>query len=197
MKVLAIGAHYDDIEIGCAGTLMKHIKKGDEVFMAVTHTDEFRTGDILTRLKEQNKAYDMLGLTGKRLFMFAESDSDADIIGPLDMIGADIIYCHHEQDTHQAHRRSSVIAQAVGRKQHITTVFYDSGSSYDFHPNVYSIIDYEKKEEVLKCYQSQIIHGAINLDRVKKKNAFWATTITPDSNAYAEGFKVRKLLWEI
>jgi len=197
MKILAIGAHFDDVEIGCGGTLLKHVKKGDEVYIAVTSSDEHRTGNIKERVFEQQAAAELMGLPDKCLFLFAETDSDADIIGPLDLIEPDIVYCHHEQDTHQAHRRSSIVAQAVGRKQHITTLFYDSGSTYDFHPNVFSLIDYERKHAVLRCYQSQIIHGAINLDRVKKKNSFWATLITPNPRAYAEGFKVRKLLWEI
>jgi len=31
MKVLAVGAHPDDIELGCAGTLLQHGARGDEV----------------------------------------------------------------------------------------------------------------------------------------------------------------------
>ena len=34
MRVLAVGAHPDDIETFCAGTLVKCAKRGDEVFMA-------------------------------------------------------------------------------------------------------------------------------------------------------------------
>lgn len=198
MRILAIGAHFDDIEIGCAGTLIQHIKKGDIVHIAITSSDEDRTGDVLERIYEQQNAIDIMGFDpGKYVYLFAESDTDADIIGPLDTIDPDIIYCHYEKDTHQAHRRSSIISQAIGRKQHITTIFYDSGSSYEFYPNAYSLIDYKMKENVLKCYKSQIIHGAINLDRVKKKNSFWATMITDDPNAYAEGFIIRKMKYMV
>ena len=35
MKVLAIGAHPDDIELGCAGALLRHVEAGDEVTMLV------------------------------------------------------------------------------------------------------------------------------------------------------------------
>ena len=31
MNVMAIGAHPDDIEFGCSGTLVKHIRNGDNV----------------------------------------------------------------------------------------------------------------------------------------------------------------------
>ena len=35
MRVLAVGAHPDDIELGCAGALMRHVAAGDEVTMLV------------------------------------------------------------------------------------------------------------------------------------------------------------------
>lgn len=35
MRVLAIGAHPDDLEIMCAGTLAKYARRGDEVYMAI------------------------------------------------------------------------------------------------------------------------------------------------------------------
>ena len=38
MNVMGVGAHYDDLELGCGGTLMKHVQKGDKVTM-VTITD--------------------------------------------------------------------------------------------------------------------------------------------------------------
>lgn len=197
-RILAIGAHYDDIEIGCAGTIFKHIQNGDQIFFAITSVDESRTGHPRDRAIEQDKAAEMFGLNNRFLYYFSEKHDDvAEVVGVLDTIKPDIVFAQHEYDTHQAHRRSSIIAQAVGRKQHITTIFYDSGSSYEFKPNTFSLIDYNKKEEILKCFESQIIHGAINLDRVKKKNSFWATLVTTDPDAYAEGFKVRKSLWLI
>ena len=35
MRVLAFGAHPDDIEFRMAGTLMKMKKRGDEIFMCI------------------------------------------------------------------------------------------------------------------------------------------------------------------
>ena len=31
MNVLGVGAHYDDLELGCSGTLIKHVENGDKV----------------------------------------------------------------------------------------------------------------------------------------------------------------------
>jgi LmbE family N-acetylglucosaminyl deacetylase len=194
-KILAVGSHFDDIEIGCAGTIYKHIQNGDEVYFAITHTDEFRTGEIDSRFKEQDKSFKCIGLN--YYFLFEEIDSDSKIIGDLDKVKPDIIFSPFEHDTHQHHRRTSIIAQAVGRKRNITTLFYDSGSTYDFYPNVFSMIDFNKKLEILNCYKSQIQHGAINLDIVQKKNAYWASLVSNDNNKFAEGFVVRKMRWEV
>ena len=35
MNILAIGAHFDDIELGCGGSLAKHLANGDKVFAYV------------------------------------------------------------------------------------------------------------------------------------------------------------------
>ncbi|MFZ6017177.1 MAG: PIG-L deacetylase family protein [Nitrospirota bacterium] len=35
MKILAIGAHPDDIEFGCGGTLIKYIAKGTRIYLLV------------------------------------------------------------------------------------------------------------------------------------------------------------------
>lgn len=196
-KILAIGSHYDDIEMGCAGTLYKHFMAGDEIFFAITHTDEFRTGPPVVRIQEQNAATKVLGLSGKFMYFFNETHTDADMITPLDELKADIVYAPFEHDTHQHHRRTSVIAQAVSRKRHITTLFYDSGSTYDFHPNVFSLIDFNRKLEILNCFESQIEVGAINLDIVQKKDTYWASLITDMPDKYAEGFVVRKMRWQV
>ncbi|MBT4121542.1 PIG-L family deacetylase, partial [bacterium] len=34
-SVLAIGAHFDDIELGCGGTVARHVSNGDNVIMLV------------------------------------------------------------------------------------------------------------------------------------------------------------------
>ena len=196
-RILAIGAYYDDIELGCAGTIIKHIQNGDDVHFAITSSDEYRTGPSRVRDLEQRRASELMDLSDVRVLHYKNDDDVSDIIGVLDLFEPDIVYCQHENDTHQSHMRSCIIGQAVGRKQHITTLFYDSGSAYEFYPSVFSMIDYEKKDAILKCYKSQIECGAINLDRVKKKNSYWASIVTKDLNAYAEGFVSRKLIWEI
>ena len=41
MKVLAIGSHFDDVELGCGGSLAKHVAKGDEVVVYIATVSGF------------------------------------------------------------------------------------------------------------------------------------------------------------
>ena len=194
--ILALGAHYDDVEIGVGGTLLKHQMAGDEVFIAVTNSDEYRTGSFETRYEEQLNAINALRLDVKNLILFKRNDDMSEIIGSLDLLHPDVLYTMFELDTHQAHRRCSHIGQAVCRKLSTQLVFYNSGSSYDFHPNAFSIIDFEFKSRLLNCFISQIRLNAINLNLIERREAYWASIIT-ELPVYAEGLLIRKMVYNI
>ena len=58
MNVMAIGAHPDDIEFGCSGTLVKHHKKGDMVvYVCMTNTEsvDATTGKTIRSKNELNE----------------------------------------------------------------------------------------------------------------------------------------------
>lgn len=194
-RILALGAHYDDIEVGCGGTLLKHVEHGDEILFGITSSDEYRTGDMKHRYQEQILSAGILGVEFENIYTFSYHEEVHDIVGRMDNLNPDVIFVQHEFDTHQDHRRASIIGQALGRKRTITTVFYDSGSSYNFQPNVFSMINFDEKYKLMRCFKSQIELGTINLDIIKKKNEYWATLLIDEPNRYAEGFMVRKMLW--
>ncbi len=49
MNILAIGAHFDDIELGCGGALAKHVVAGDRVFAYVATRSGFNTPNNVVR----------------------------------------------------------------------------------------------------------------------------------------------------
>ncbi len=195
-KIIAIGAHYDDIEMGCAGTLKKHNDKGDDVYMIVTASDEFRTGDPKLRCSEQLDVLECFNMSDDKLLLFKSTDDYDGIVHTLDNMKPDLIYVQHEKDTHQAHRRANAIGQSVGRKKNIMTLFYSAGSSYEFSPTLFSLIDFNFKMRVLKCFPSQISKGVIRIDTMKKYNAYLASLIK-EGDYYAEGFIIRKMVYEV
>jgi len=67
-NVLAIGAHPDDIEFGCFGTLRKHIEAGDNVTLVVMTKSDVKdaytqetTRDANISLQEAINAANILG----------------------------------------------------------------------------------------------------------------------------------------
>jgi len=195
--ILAMGAHFDDVETGIGGTLMKHIEKGDSVIVAILSSDEHRTGIPKVRNKEQRNAIKFMGIPKENLILFKCVDEQSKIISHLDKLKVDIIYTPYENDTHQDHRRCSKVGQSVGRKRNITTIFYYCGSSINFSPNLFSLFDYDKKMELINCYKTQIECGALKLDRRQKMEAYWATLISENENCYAEGLIIRKMIYEV
>ena len=73
MIILAVGAHPDDIEFGCGGTLIKYAKKGHNVFLLVLTLGSFG-GGVDIRRKEQLKAVKFIGV--KDLFWGGFKDTE-------------------------------------------------------------------------------------------------------------------------
>ena len=67
MRVLGVGAHPDDLEINCGGTLAKYVERGDEVFMTVATDGRMGSVDLppeeiaAIRQKEAQAAADTIG----------------------------------------------------------------------------------------------------------------------------------------
>ena len=192
--ILAMGSHFDDVELGMGGTLLKHIENNDKIYIVILNSDEFRTGEVNKRKKEQLESLKIMGLNKKNLLLFTSDEKEIDIISKLDELKPDIIYTHYIKDTHQDHVRCSTIGQAVGRKKNIITMFYDSGSSYEFDPVFFNIIDFEKKSKLIKCFKTQLQCGSINIESRKIVESYLAHLVSDDKRTYAEGFITRRII---
>ena len=60
MKIVAIGAHPDDIELGCGGLLLKAVRNGHNVYM-YTLTRGSASGDPERRTKELIQSSKIIG----------------------------------------------------------------------------------------------------------------------------------------
>jgi LmbE family N-acetylglucosaminyl deacetylase len=127
MNVLAIGAHFDDAEIGCGGALAKHRAQGDRVIIQViTHSEytnhdgtQFR-GDGVA-YSEGKKAAEMLDCelicnnyeTKQVQFNYKLIE---DINRVIDNNDIDLIYTHWDHDVHQDHQAIGKATLSAGRK---------------------------------------------------------------------------------
>ena len=117
MKILAIGAHLDDIEIACGGTLAKAVDAGHEVKVLIMSKSGYtnkeggvqRSDEIA--VEEGLNALHKLGVQDIEILDFATKDIPfhSDVVNEIEntfhmaAMHPDIIFTHHPFDTHQAH----------------------------------------------------------------------------------------------
>ena len=64
LDILAFGAHPDDVELGCGGTLLAAVAEGKKIGIIDLTQGELGTrGTVADRLKEASLAGDMIGAT--------------------------------------------------------------------------------------------------------------------------------------
>lgn len=171
MNVLAIGAHYDDIELGCSGTLMKHVDKGDSVTMVVVTNSAYsdpsgrviRTAD--TALREGKLAAEIIGaklecLNFETFFVPFSEDLGSVLTKYIEDLNIDVVYAPWTGDLHRDHqytgRTAMMAARHVKRYLMYRCNFYDT--EQQFRSNFYSdISDFmDRKIEAICAHQSEL-----------------------------------------
>ena len=210
MKILAVGAHLDDIEIACGGTLAKAVEAGHTVKALIMSKSGYtnreggvqRSDDVAVR--EGKNALHALGIQDFEILDFETKDIPfrSDVVNAIDVCMAafdpDVIFTHHPFDTHQAHEGVAKATIAAARRKN-TVFFYEpitpSGRSYvPFKPAMYvdleSVLD--KKIESLKCHTSEYNKfGAEDwIEGVRCRCGFRGYEI---GKKYAEAFEILRL----
>ncbi|MBC9719585.1 PIG-L family deacetylase [Streptomyces sp. TRM66268-LWL] len=159
--VLAVGAHPDDIELGCAATLRAHVLAGDRVVLLVLTNGAAGPGSIDARRDEQLAAAHVIGaelrwgnLRAGRIDEGYETVAVVESV--LNEINATIVYTPAPEDSHQDHRAVSRAVTSASR--HIDTVLYfESPSSINFVPHLYADVSgcAQTKVDAVKAHDSQ------------------------------------------
>ncbi len=167
MNILAIGAHPDDVEFGCGGTLLKYAGKGARIHLLVM-TDGSRGGAAGTRRAEQLRAARVLGARrvhwgGYRDTLLPSVRRLIDRIeGTLGVVRPDFIFVNYPEDTHQDHRQ--VARAAVSATRYARNVlFYEGPTTVNFTPTVFIDIadEIERKLQALRRHRSQVLKTRI------------------------------------
>ena len=204
MRILAMGAHPDDIEYGCGGTLLKYSIEKHDIFLLVLTQGEVG-GRLNIRKKEQELAAKMLKV--KKIFSADFKDtalpSERKIVTYIDevikKVNPDEVYVNHSKDTHQDHRMLANCALASTR--YINRVlFYEDYTSYDFEPDIFVDIGnvLSKKVELLSIHKSQVTKVyPTELDMLESVKAMANYRGFQGKVKYAEGFKAFRYLKDI
>ena len=178
-KVLVIGAHPDDPESMCAGTMLKlkamgaevvavYLTSGEAGIVGKTH-EQART----IRQAEARKACEVLGV---RAVFLTQTDGNAEVNKEryaemkalIEAEQPDMVITHWPIDSHRDHRVCSILVYDAWRMTGRGFDLYYSEvmtgmQTQNFTPTLWvDITDYrEKKIEAYLCHESQELEGAV------------------------------------
>jgi len=162
MNVLAIGAHPDDIEIGCGGALLRLARMGHHVYLLVM-TEGQRGGEKEIRTQEQESSSALLKPRETFWGGFVDTELASQmnrlvqtVEGFVKKVNPDLIFVHYEDDTHQDHR--ALAKAAVSATRYVRNVlFYEGPTTQHFSPAAFVDIKdvLEDKIALLLSHRSQ------------------------------------------
>jgi len=182
MNILAVGAHPDDLELLCGGTLAKYSKKGHKIFMAHLCNGNLGGKDITPdqlaeiRDKEAKKSgslinAEVLGPIASDLDLYPTKEMRKEVVDIIRHAKPDIIITHSPDDYMPDHTTTSKLvfdaaftATLPNYKtketfwEKITPIFYmDTSVGLKFQPDYYVDITefFEIKKKMFLCHESQ------------------------------------------
>jgi len=187
LHILAIGAHPDDIELGCAGTLIKHAKAGQAIGIVDLTEGELGTrGNVAQRYEEAGNAAKLMGVVVRENAQMADGFFKNDeahqrkLISYIRHYQPEIVIANALEDRHPDHGRGGrLIADAcfLSGLRKVETE-RDGVSQEPWRPKrVYHMIQdrqleptfivdisdtFEQKMEAVRCYTSQFYNPASN-----------------------------------
>jgi LmbE family N-acetylglucosaminyl deacetylase len=161
MNILAIGAHPDDIELGCGGLLIKAVRGGHSVYL-YNLTQGEKAGNPEERTEELRKSAKYIG--AKALFIDRFCDTklslSSDLINHIEscvnVCKPDLVITHPMTDTHHDHRAVAEATIEAGRN--VSNILsYEMPLTKGFEPHLYFDISdtMDAKLELLSLFQSQ------------------------------------------
>jgi LmbE family N-acetylglucosaminyl deacetylase len=204
LSLLCLGAHGDDIEIGCGGTLLRLLVEhpGSMVHWIVFSASGMRATEALT---SANRFLDAAGQTDVVIEEFRDGFFPylgASIKESFEKLKAriapDLILTHYREDLHQDHRLVSQLTWNTFRDHLILEYEIPKYDGDIGTPNFFVHLDSascrRKVSQILECFPSQRARDWFSED------AFYALLRLRglECNApqkYAEGFYCRKLVY--
>ena len=114
LDILAFGAHPDDVELGCGGTIAKEISLGKKVGIIDLTRGELGTrGSVEIRDSESTMAADILGISVREnlnmryVFFVNDEAHQLQIIKIIRKYQPEIVLCNAIRDRHIDHGKSS------------------------------------------------------------------------------------------
>ncbi|MFI7481337.1 PIG-L deacetylase family protein [Kocuria sp. M1R5S2] len=198
-RVLAVGAHPDDLELACGATLAKLVDAGHEVRGLVMSCGEVGGSQNL-RPEEARSGASFLGLGALRVHDFPDTRLET---AGQDMVRAiedairefepDLIFTHSAHDQHQDHYAVHQATLRAARAHHSILCFESPSVTRDFDPSVFVDIDgyVDVKVAAVLSHRDQSGKPYMTPGRVRGMAAFRGAQA---KNTNAEAFEPVRLL---
>ena len=197
MKILAIGAHPDDIEIFMYGFLSVCLKRGDEIYTIIA-TDG-SAGNVLEKknlklIREKESLKGLSNLSKPEFLSFPDgklslSSEISEIIkNKLNFFKPDLIVTHSKEDYHPDHRALSInVFNAAGFQFPI--MYCDTLMGVNFLPDYFVDITkyFENKKKAILMHKSQNPKKFVKA--IELQNSFRAGQCNYEIGNYVEAYK--------
>jgi LmbE family N-acetylglucosaminyl deacetylase len=213
VRIAVIGAHIDDFEIACGGTVARAVAAGHAVKIIVLSDSSYARYDgTVLRTREQawtegHRAAEMLGVRDMDILDFPTKDIPYDstvveaIESRLNEFKAEVILTHWPFDTHQAHHYTGLSSLSAGR-YYRSILMYEpmmpAGRSYvGFRPQMYVDISgqIKMKLDALRAHESQYQkYGDAWIAAVEARCRLRGFEMGTD---YAEAFEAARFEWSL
>jgi len=203
MRVLAFGAHPDDIEVGMGGTIARYSKNKHDVIMVIATIPNKKK----IRRKEAENAAEILG--AELLILDIDPNRmifSRELVRRLDEViqeySPDIVYTHWNHDSHQDHVAVANAVIAATRKNNCSLYMYEQtipGGIVPYGFRAQSFVDISEvidtKIDSIMAHESQVgTNGEWWIYGVKGRAMYRGYQINVK---YAEAFEVVKEIKKI
>lgn len=203
LNLLCVGAHCDDIEIGCGGTLLKWIKedKVKRIVWVVFSSNDERKQEAqksAERFLSRLENHEIIILDFRDAFLkYSGLDVKEEFEKLKKKIDPDIVFTHYRSDRHQDHRLLSDLAWNTYRNHCILEYEIPKYDGDLGIPNAFVAIDKEEVETkisiLLQSFESQ--SGKHWFDEETFKSLMRLRGLECSSpTRYAESFYLRKCM---
>jgi LmbE family N-acetylglucosaminyl deacetylase len=194
--ILAVGAHPDDIELGCGATLFQSIKRGTKV-IAVFMTEGELSAPPEIRKQESINALSLLGVEEVHFGKFPDSEvpHSRKAIDFLEQIAIknspDIVLTHSTNDIHQDHRQTGWLSISAFRNIPRILSYETPRVTAQFAPNYYVDVSksIDEKWKALQCHLSQKVKHYLAYESMVNLASFRGSQV---GLRQAEAFEVIK-----
>lgn len=215
LKILCVGAHPDDVEIGMGGTVLSMRERGYEILVLdLSNGEPTPQGSVPVRLKEAENSAKLMGVHRKILgmpnrYILDSIENRMSIAGEIRLFQPDYVFAPWIEDGHPDHVAAGHLVESARFYAKLSKTDLPGEPCYPRRVIFYFPIHIrlrrepsfvndigkyiEKKREAILCYESQFIKTGkeLYIENIVNENRYWGFQ---SGFSYAEPFIQKEMI---